>query len=180
MSDDKNRNFGFGGGFLGDALKDLQSEYSSEIASRNKKKSLRSKTNTKPANKKREPVTAIPAEHIADYHPGDMVLDTYRVQSEAIRGGMGAVWRVTHTGWNMDLAMKRPKAEAFQTPVQKDNFTAECRHWINLGLHPNIVSCYYVREVGKVPTIFSEWMENGSLESHIKNGTLYKGTEKEV
>ena len=180
MSDDKNRNFGFGGGFLGDALKDLQSEYSSEIASRNKKKSPKAKTNTKPASKKREPVTAIPAEHIADYHPGDMVLDTYRVQSEAIRGGMGAVWRVTHTGWNMDLAMKRPKAEAFQTPHQKDNFTAECRHWINLGLHPNIVSCYYVREVEKVPTIFSEWMENGSLESHIKNGTLYKGTEKEV
>ena len=180
MSDDKNRNFGFGGGFLGDALKDLQSEYSSEIASRDKKKSPKSKTNTKPANKKREPVTAIPAEHMADYHPGDMVLDTYRVQSEAIRGGMGAVWRVSHTGWNMDLAMKRPKAEAFQTPEQKDNFTAECRHWINLGLHPNIVSCYYVREVEKVPTIFSEWMENGSLESHIKNGTLYKGTEKEV
>lgn len=51
---------------------------------------------------------------------------------------------------------------------------------INLGLHPNIVSCYYVREIGGVPTIFSEWMDNGSLKDRIKDGSLYEGTEKEV
>ena len=114
------------------------------------------------------------------FHPGDLLLDTYRVESEAFQGGMGAVWRVHHTGWNVDLAMKRPKPQAFRTEEQKDNFTAECRYWMDLGLHPNIVSCYYVREIEGVPTIFSEWMDKGSLESHIKDGTLYKGSAKDV
>ena len=114
------------------------------------------------------------------FHPGDLLLDTYRIESEAFQGGMGAVWRVHHTGWNVDLAMKRPKPQAFRTGEQKDNFTSECRYWMDLGLHPNIVSCYYVREIEGIPTIFSEWMDKGSLESHIKDGTLYEGSAGEV
>ncbi|MDO5455799.1 MAG: protein kinase [Eubacteriales bacterium] len=114
------------------------------------------------------------------FHPGDVLLDTYRVESEAFQGGMGAVWRVHHTGWNVDLAMKRPRPEAFRTQDQKKDFTGECRYWMNLGLHPNIVSCYYVREIEGIPTIFSEWMDRGSLESHIKDGSLYDGSAREV
>ena len=130
--------------------------------------------------------TAIPGIHMmhvtneANPRPGDMLLGIYRVESDPIRGGMGAVWRVHHTGWDVDLAMKRPHPEAFRTEGQKQSFTYECQYWMNLGLHPNIVSCYYVREIESIPTIFSEWMENGSLESHIKNRTLYDGTEEEV
>ena len=116
----------------------------------------------------------------ANPRPGDVLLGTYRVESRPFKGGMGAVWRVHHTGWDVDLAMKRPHPEAFRTEAQKQSFTDECRYWMNLGLHPNIVSCYYVREIDGIPTIFSEWMENGSLESHIKNGTLYEGSEKKV
>ena len=106
--------------------------------------------------------------------------ETIRVMSAPIKGGMGSVWRVRHTGWNVDLAMKRPKPEHFKTDQEKKAFTDECRNWVNLGLHPNIVSCYYVREIEGVPTIFSEWMENGSLADHIKDGTLYDGTADEV
>ena len=110
---------------------------------------------------------------------GDTVLDTYKVESNAIQGGMGSVWRVHHTGWNTDLAMKRPQPQCFATENSKARFTHECAHWINLGLHPNIVSCYYVREIGGTPTIFSEWMDGGSLETAIQKGTLYEGTEAE-
>ena len=56
---------------------------------------------------------------------GASLLDTYRIESDAIEGGMGAVWRVHHTGWNVDLAMKRPKAGMFQTEKQKENLSAE-------------------------------------------------------
>ena len=114
------------------------------------------------------------------YEKGMLLLDTYRIDSDEIRGGMGAVWRVHHTGWNVDLAMKRPQPRMFADETAKKNFINECQSWINLGLHPNIVSCYYVREMEGVPTIFSEWMENGSLENHIQKGTLYFGTEKEM
>ncbi len=110
---------------------------------------------------------------------GDTILDTYTVESDAIEGGMGSVWRVHHKNWNVDLAMKRPQPKCFSTEKSKTNFIEECKSWINLGLHPNIVSCYYVREISGVPTIFSEWMTGGSLESAIKNETLYEGSENE-
>lgn len=112
---------------------------------------------------------------------GDFLLDTYSVESDVIEGGMGTVWRVSHTGWKIDLAMKRPKVNLFQTETQKDDFTRECNAWINLGLHPNIVSCYYVRRIGGIPTIFSEWMDGGSLSDWIgtkeEPGRLYEGSE---
>ena len=113
---------------------------------------------------------------------GDPVLDTYKVLDDAIHGGMGSVWRVHHESWNVDLAMKRPQPRFFAEAGdgRKEEFIRECENWINLGLHPNIVSCYYVRDIGDVPTIFSEWMDNGSLKDRIRDGSLYEGTEEKV
>ena len=112
----------------------------------------------------------------------DEILDTYRVASDAIHGGMGSVWRVHHKKWNIDLAMKRPQPGFFAegSKRKKEGFVAECENWINLGLHPGIVACYYVRDIGGVPSIFSEWMDNGSLKDRIRDESLYKGTEEEV
>lgn len=113
---------------------------------------------------------------------GDEILETYRVESDAIHGGMGSVWRVHHKGWNTELAMKRPQPRFFAEAGEhrKEAFIAECENWINLGLHPNIVSCYYVREIGGVPTVFSEWMDGGSLKDAIQSGKLYEGAEQDV
>ena len=107
---------------------------------------------------------------------GTRILDTYEVISDAVRGGMGSVWKVRHSKWNTDLAMKRPQPRFFSegSEKRKERFIHECEAWINLGLHPNIVSCYYVREISGVPTIFSEWMENGSLKNRIEDGSLYE------
>lgn len=117
-----------------------------------------------------------------DIRPGNVFLETYRVVSDAIHGGMGSVWKVRHESWNTDLAMKRPQPRFFTegSEHRKQEFISECEHWINLGLHPNIVSCYYVREIGGVPTIFSEWMDGGSLRDLIQSGALYKGTEEKI
>lgn len=116
----------------------------------------------------------------AVFSQGQRLLDTYRVESTAIEsGGMGRVWRVHHGGWNVDLAMKRPREEYFVTEKDKEDFIRECQTWINLGLHPHIVSCYYVRKIEEIPTIFSEWMDGGSLADVIKSGKLYEGTEAE-
>ena len=113
---------------------------------------------------------------------GDPILNTYKVLDDAIHGGMGSVWRVHHESWNVDLAMKRPQPRFFAegSEKRKEEFIAECENWIDLGLHANIVSCYYVREIGGVPTIFSEWMDNGSLKDRIRDGSLYEGTEQKV
>ena len=113
---------------------------------------------------------------------GELVLETYEVESDAISGGMGSVWRVRHKDWNAELAMKRPQPRFFAEAGEqrKADFIAECENWISLGLHPNIVACYYVREVGGVPTIFSEWMTLGSLKDAISSGALYEGDDDAV
>ena len=113
---------------------------------------------------------------------GDEILETYRVESDAIHGGMGSVWCVLHNSWNVFLAMKRPQPRFFAegSEKRKEDFVSECENWINLGLHPNIVSCYYVREIGGVPSIFSEWMDGGSLKDVLTSGKLYEGSEDEI
>ena len=132
---------------------------------------------TQPDNSQNQ---AEPAALGRKFIPGFLLLNTYRIDSAAIKGGMGSVWKIHHTGWDVDLAMKQPLAKLFANEMMKKNFIHECQAWIDLGFHPNIVSCYYVRDIEGVPTIFSEWMENGSLENRIQDGTLYKGSNAEV
>ena len=59
--------------------------------------------------------------------------------------------------------MKQPKKELFRNKQQKEAFIDECEHWIELVLHQHIVSCFYVREINGIPSIFAEWMDGGSL-----------------
>ncbi|OGV56468.1 MAG: hypothetical protein A2X45_03380 [Lentisphaerae bacterium GWF2_50_93] len=101
-----------------------------------------------------------------------LLLGLYEIKGEPVAGGMGKVFRVHHTTWNVDLAMKQPHPEFFETEEQKQNFIHECDAWINLGLHPHIVSCHYVREINGTPNIFAEWMDGGSLASWIAEGKL--------
>ncbi|GHU64435.1 hypothetical protein AGMMS49983_10150 [Clostridia bacterium] len=111
---------------------------------------------------------------------GVTLLDTYRVESDAKSGGFGRVYRVRHLGWDVDLAMKRPQARHFTNPKQIADFTQECENWIGLGLHPQIVSCHYVREIDGAPSIFAEWMDGGSLRDWIRDGRLYAGSEQDA
>ena len=113
---------------------------------------------------------------------GNTLLDTYTIASDVISGGMGNVWRVRNENWGKYLAMKRPQPRFFTEAGsgRKEEFIRECENWINLGMHPEIVSCFYVREIGGVPTIFSEWMNGGSLKDRMNDGSLYAGTPEEV
>ena len=120
------------------------------------------------------------------FEKGKTILGLYHIISDPFIGGFGRVFHVHHTGWNVDLAMKRPHRERFRTEFDKELFTTECRQWINLGLHSHIVSCYNVREIDGLPSIFAEWMDGGSLKNWIysKNdgeiGRLYEGSSEEV
>ena len=114
-----------------------------------------------------------------EYETGSILLGTYRIESAPVHGGMGSVWRVRHMQWDTDLAMKRPQASMFLDDAARANFVRECSCWIDLGVHPNIVSCYYVRVIDSVPAIFSEWMDGGSLGDWIRDGRLYAGEKQE-
>ena len=110
-----------------------------------------------------------------DWCIGDLIIDTYEVKAVHEGGGMGKVYRCHSRNWNMDLAVKSPRADLFQTEAQKENFTHECETWIMLGLHSHIVTCFYVRQLGGIPRVFAEYIEGGSLKEWIDDGKLYGG-----
>ncbi len=125
-----------------------------------------------------------------EWKPGDVILDLYEVrpviegfgedvvEKDYHEGGFGRVYKVWHRTWRCEMAVKTPRAGMFATEEQQEAFTRECETWINLGLHPNTVSCHYVRRLGGVPRVFSEYAEAGTLEDWIRSGRLYEGDER--
>jgi|GEM_PF-2383970 len=105
---------------------------------------------------------------------GDVILDKYAIRDVFTSGGMGLVYRAYHKDWDMDMAVKSPRPEFFQTEEQASNFEREAETWVNLGLHPHIVSCFYVRRLGGIPRIFAEFVEGGTLSEWIRSGRLYQ------
>ena len=130
----------------------------------------------------RDPGAAAAAEAnvAAEWKVDDIILGLYEVKQIHEGGGMGLVYRVYHRGWNTDLAVKSPRVAYFQSKAQKANFTRECETWIKLGLHPHIVSCYYVRNLGEIPRVFAEYVEGGSLREWIDSRKLYEGGPQEA
>ncbi len=116
---------------------------------------------------------------------GDIILDIYEVKplrpdKPYAEGGMGIVYRVFHHGWGIDLAVKCPKGSEFRSEEGKRNFERECEAWMRLGLHPNIVTCYYVRRIGGIPRVFAEFVDGGTLWEWIRDRRLYQGKPQEV
>ncbi|MDH4184243.1 MAG: protein kinase, partial [Nitrospinota bacterium] len=108
----------------------------------------------------------------ADWNPGDLILDLYEVKSLLGEGGMGKVYKVRHRGWNIELAVKSPKPSELSKVGGAEAFEEEAETWVNLGLHPNTVSCYYVRRLGGIPRVFAEFVDGGSMHDWIKDGKL--------
>lgn len=108
-----------------------------------------------------------------DWKAGDVILDLYEVKGVLGEGGFGKVYRVHHTGWNIDLAVKTPRLDRLDE-VGKANFRTEAETWVSLGLHPHTVGCYYVRDLGGIPRVFAEFVDGGSLSDWIRDGRLYE------
>jgi serine/threonine protein kinase len=109
---------------------------------------------------------------LVDWNAGDIIIDTYRITDVLGEGGFGKVYKVFHEGWSVNLAVKTLRPELAESDDDLTDFIRECKLWVNLGLHPNIVSCYYVRILGGLPRIFIEFMNGGSLRDILSKGTL--------
>jgi WD40 repeat protein/serine/threonine protein kinase len=104
----------------------------------------------------------------AEWRVGQVVLGLYEVTGVLGQGGMGRVYRVRHRGWGVDLAVKVPLAKALAAAGGAEAFEREAETWVNLGLHPHTVSCYYVRRVDGIPRVFAEYLDGGSLAQAIR------------
>ena len=61
-----------------------------------------------------------------------------------------------------------------------EDFAGEAETWVNLGLHPHVVNCYYVRTLGGIPRIFVEYLEGGTLWDWVRSKKLYAGDDETV
>ncbi len=107
-----------------------------------------------------------------EWQIGDVVMGLYQVTALLGQGGMGRVYKVRHQGWNVDLAVKTPLPEAVQALGGPEDFEREAETWVGLGLHPHVVSCYYVRRVDGLPRVFIEYVDGGSLHEAIRERRL--------
>ncbi len=110
---------------------------------------------------------------------GEVIENLYAVR-DVFQGGMGLVYRVHHSGWNVDLAMKCPRSDLREKDGAVGNFERECDLWINLGLHPHVATCHYVRRINGQPCIFAEFVEGGSLRDWIRSRDIYRGGEHQA
>jgi WD40 repeat protein/serine/threonine protein kinase len=111
---------------------------------------------------------------------GDVIDDLYEVRAAITSGGMGVVHRVLHRGWNMELAVKTPRPELASSPQRIADFEAEAETWVGLGLHPHVVACVYVRQLGGLPRVFAEWVDGSNLAEAVESDRLYQGSHQDV
>ena len=107
-----------------------------------------------------------------EWRTGDVVLGLYEVAGLLGQGGMGRVYRVHHRGWGVDLAVKVPLKQALDAAGGVEAFEREAETWVNLPLHPHMVSCYYVRRLEGIPRVFAEFVDGGTLGDAIRTRRL--------
>ncbi len=109
------------------------------------------------------------------WQPGDLIDGKYQVIESIGQGGMGIVYKVHHHEWKIDLAVKVPLVDLVADAVSKARFVREAQIWVDLGLHPNIVQCWYVRELGGIPRVFMDFLGGGSLKDWIVRENVKPG-----
>ncbi len=106
---------------------------------------------------------------------GAIVDGKYDVKGVIGRGGMGIVYHVHHREWDVELAVKMPLSYSEASDLFKTRFIREAQIWVNLGMHPNVVQCWYARELGGIPCVFMDYIAGGSLKDWIREGKIKPG-----
>ena len=109
---------------------------------------------------------------ILGLRPGDVIEGRFQIGELIGYGGQGAVLSVNHLEWDRKLALKLPLPDAINSVKKTERFAREAEAWIRLGVHPNIVRCWFVRKINGLPGLFLDLITGGSLEDKIKDGSL--------
>ena len=85
------------------------------------------------------------------------------------------VYKVRHLEWNRDFALKLPLPQSVKTIVARERYVKEAQTWIRMGVHPNIVRCWFVMPVAELPGLFLDLVSGGTLEDRIESGQVQPG-----
>lgn len=114
------------------------------------------------------------------WNPGDVIFGRYEMVKQIGLGGMGSVWKVHHREWGRDLALKMPLPALLEHPALRERFIREAETWVGLGVHPNIVQCWYVLNIDGVPCLFLDFLTGGSLKDRAQEGLIGPGRWVEI
>jgi len=98
---------------------------------------------------------------------GQIIDEKYEILSVLAKDHKKIIHKVQHCQWNIPLAV-RSQIEK-ETQVQ---FFHQAQRWVELGKHPNVVSAYYVQNIGNIPRLFVEYVTDAkTLEEFMEQET---------
>lgn len=106
--------------------------------------------------------TQAPPKAMTEWKVGEVIENLYEVW-DIKYGGMGAVYIVRHLRWNIMMAVKSLYHRLRDSEEDRALFVKEAETWIDIGFHPNVAACYYVRNIQGSPRIFIEFADGGGL-----------------
>jgi WD40 repeat protein/serine/threonine protein kinase len=101
-----------------------------------------------------------------EWSVGEIIENLYEVV-DIKQGGMGAVYVVRHRRWNSMMAIKSLLKRLRENEEDRALFVKEAETWIDIGFHPNIAACFYVRNIADSPRIFIEYVDGGALNEWL-------------
>lgn len=107
-----------------------------------------------------------------EWRVGETIENLYEVR-DIKQGGMGAVYLVRHKRWNSMMAVKSLLKRLRSNEEDRALFFKEAETWIDIGFHPNIAACYYVRNINESPRIFIEYVDGGALNEWLNRRKPY-------
>ncbi len=105
---------------------------------------------------------------------GDWIGDRFEI-FDVHEGGMSLVYVVhDHLGnsGRMVVALKTLKDELLGHKIRRSRFATECRLWVQLGRHPNIVQAHAVEIIEGKPYVVLELVQGGDLVRWIGSARL--------
>ena len=102
----------------------------------------------------------------------DIIDGKYQILGLLGEGGVGPVYRARHLGWTVDLAVRSVRPQLIATDATREAFVQKVGKWVDLGLHPHLAQCFYVRELDGLVCIFVEYVSGGTLQQWLSSGNL--------
>ncbi len=109
---------------------------------------------------------------LSAWTPGTVVDGLYEIQDLIGLGAMGAVYKAHHLQWDIDVAIKVARPDIENPTELRDRLISEGEAWIGLGVHPNIVQCFFIREYFGLPALFLDYLTGGSLKDWMNDGLI--------
>ena len=99
---------------------------------------------------------------------GEAILSKYKVEEILGKGGMGVVYRVSQANSNNVYAVKTLRTSKNSVKLRR-RMMREIRTWMDLPQHPNLARCYFFRTVDENLTVFSEYIDGGTVFDWIRS-----------